>query len=80
VEIDLAKEKAFIAARHAFPFRTFLRILFLDLEVRFFGTAITNNGFNSYIIYCDVKDILCISFIHFSHGELRSLSEMESTN
>lgn len=52
VEMDSAKEKAFTAARYAFPFQIFLRILFLDLEVRFFGTAIMNNIF-SYLVRCE---------------------------
>nr|YP_010994851.1 ribosomal protein L32 [Cypripedium lichiangense]WOZ13760.1 ribosomal protein L32 [Cypripedium lichiangense] len=40
VETDLAKEKAFTAAKEPFFFQIFLRICFFDIEVRFFGTAI----------------------------------------
>lgn len=40
VERDFAKEKAFIAAQYALFFQKFLRIRFLDIEVRFLGTAI----------------------------------------
>lgn len=40
VERDFANEKAFNAAEYPFLFQIFLRIRFLEIEVRFFGTAI----------------------------------------
>ena len=40
VERDFANEKAFNAAECPFLFQIFLRIRFLEIEVRFFGTAI----------------------------------------
>lgn len=42
VERDFANEKAFNAAQYPFFFQIFLRIDFLEIEVRFFGTAISN--------------------------------------
>nr|YP_010167077.1 ribosomal protein L32 [Cucumis melo]QRW36604.1 ribosomal protein L32 [Cucumis melo] len=41
VERDFASEKAFNAARRPLLFQIFFRIRFFDIEVRFFGTAIT---------------------------------------
>lgn len=40
VDTDLAKERAFSAAKYPFFFQILLRIRFFDIEVRFFGTAI----------------------------------------
>lgn len=40
VERDFANAKAFNAAEYPFLFQKFLRIRFLEIEVRFFGTAI----------------------------------------
>lgn len=40
VERDFANEKAFNAAEYPLLFQIFLRIRFLEIEVRFFGTAI----------------------------------------
>lgn len=48
VEIDLAKEKAFTAAKYPLFFQIFLRIRFFDIEVRFFGTAIQKKVTNFY--------------------------------
>nr|YP_010250162.1 ribosomal protein L32 [Bistorta vivipara]QTV20496.1 ribosomal protein L32 [Bistorta vivipara] len=45
VEIDFANEKAFNAAEYPFLFQKFLRISFLEIEVRFFGTAILKEIF-----------------------------------
>lgn len=52
VEIDLAKEKAFIAAKYPFFFQIFLRIRFFDIEVRFFGTAIQKELL-IFIVVCE---------------------------
>lgn len=40
VERDFANAKAFNDAEYPFLFQKFLRIRFLEIEVRFFGTAI----------------------------------------
>lgn len=40
VERDLANEKAFNATQYTLFFQLFFRILFFDIEVRFFGAAI----------------------------------------
>lgn len=52
VEIDLAKEKAFTAAKYPFFFQIFLRIRFFDIEVRFFGTAIQKELL-IFIVVCE---------------------------
>lgn len=40
VERDFANEKAFNATQYPFFFQIVFRILFFDIEVRFFGAAI----------------------------------------
>jgi len=40
VERDFANEKAFKDAQYPFSFQIVFRILFFDIEVRFFGAAI----------------------------------------
>lgn len=40
VKIDCANEKAFNAAQYPFFFQKVFRMIFFDIEVRFFGTAI----------------------------------------
>lgn len=52
VEIDLAKEKAFTAAKYPLFFQIFLRIRFFDIEVRFFGTAIQKE-LPIFIVVCE---------------------------
>ena len=60
VETDLAKERAFIAAKYPFFFQIFLRIRFFDREVRFFGTAIFKKITN-FILVCE-KHVLIVLF------------------
>lgn len=59
--MDLAKEKALTAAKYPFFFQTFLRIRFFDIEVRFFGTAISKR----LILLLYVKDMYCRIVLHY---------------
>jgi hypothetical protein len=67
VETDLAKEKAFTAAKNPFFFQIFLRIRFFDIEVRFLGTAI-QKGLPVFIVVCERHVLFCSKWIvPFSH-------------
>ena len=71
VETDLAKEKAFIAAKYPLFFQIFLRIRFFDIEVRFFGTAIQKQVL-IFIVVCE-RHILFEIDRFFSHYPYLSL-------
>ena len=62
---DFNIEKAFNAAQYPFFFQIFLRICFLEIEVRFFGTAI-ENGLFIVLVGCERHLLVKRIFVSYS--------------
>ena len=73
IERDFANEKAFNAAQYPFSFQILFRILFFDIEVRFFGAAIQYTSLFIAIVGCERHLLFKMNCSLISHISILSI-------